>query len=191
MSDVKNVTAAKPKVGGAIYTAPIGTTVPTDATTALDVAFKQLGYVSEDGLTNELSMESEKIKAWGGDIVLVAQTEKSDSFTYMLIESLNVEVLKVVFGSDNVTGTLETGITVKANSQQLPDQIIVVDTVLKGNVLKRIVIPIASVSELGEIVYKDDEILGYEITMQGLPDKDGNTHYEYIKSATTTSGGTE
>ena len=50
MADVKNVTAAKPKIGGAVYSAPLGTTLPKDATTALDKAFKALGYISEDGL---------------------------------------------------------------------------------------------------------------------------------------------
>ena len=52
MADVKNVTAGKPKVGGAIFRAPLGTTLPTDATTNLDAAFKALGYCSDDGLTN-------------------------------------------------------------------------------------------------------------------------------------------
>ena len=46
MSNVANVSTAKPKVGGAIYSAPLGTTLPVDATTALDVAFKSLGYIS-------------------------------------------------------------------------------------------------------------------------------------------------
>ena len=36
MSDAKKVTVSKPKVGGAVYRAPLGTTPPTDATTALD-----------------------------------------------------------------------------------------------------------------------------------------------------------
>ena len=52
MADAKNVTAAKPKVGGAVWRAPLGTTLPTDAKTALDKAFKSLGYISGDGLTN-------------------------------------------------------------------------------------------------------------------------------------------
>ena len=54
---------------------------------------------------------------------------------------------------------------------------------MKNNALKRIVIPQASLSELGDIVYKDDEAIGYAITLNALPDKDSVTHYEYIKSA--------
>ena len=188
MSDVKNVTTAKPKVGGAVYSAPLETVLPTDATTALDVAFKPLGYISEDGMTNANSPESDNIKAWGGDTVAVVQTAKEDTFTYTLLEALNPDVLKEVYGSANVTGTLETGISIKANSTPMEEHILVVEMIMKGGILKRIVIPIGKVSEVGEIVYKDDEASGYETTITALPDTAENTHYEYIKNAT---GGAE
>ena len=40
MADATKVTAAKPKVGGAIWRAPLGTPLPTDAKNELDKAFK-------------------------------------------------------------------------------------------------------------------------------------------------------
>ena len=38
------VTTAKPKTSGAVYVAPIGTALPTDATSSLAEAYKGLGY---------------------------------------------------------------------------------------------------------------------------------------------------
>lgn len=181
-----NVTASKPKVSGAIYAAPLGTALPTDATSSLNVAFKELGYVSEDGITNSNSPESDVIKAWGGDTVLTLNQGKEDTFSMTLIEVLNLEVLKLVYGSSNVTGTtLANGISIKANSTDLPENAIVIDMVLKNNVLKRIVLPQAKVSEVGDITYSDSDAVGYETTLFCTADSSGNTHYEYIKNGST------
>ena len=188
MSNVQNVSTAKPKVGGAVYSAPLGTVLPVDAATELDAAFKSLGYISEDGLTNENSPESETIQAWGGDTVAAVQTLREDTFSYTLIEAMNVDVLKEVYGQDNVSGTLETGITIQANAQELEEHALVIDMVLKGGILKRVTIPNGKISEIGEISYADAEAIGYETTVQALPDEEGNTHYEYIQKPTPVGG---
>lgn len=181
--DTKNVTAGKPKKGGAVFRAPVGTALPTDTTTQLNEAFKALGYVSEDGVTNANSPSSDKTKAWGGDTVLNYMTDKPDTFKFKLIEALNEEVLKAVYEDGNVTGTLEEGITVKANSADPQEYAWVFDMILKAGAAKRIVVPKASLTELEEIVYKDNEAVGYGITISAVPDTEGNTHYEYIKAA--------
>lgn len=177
---VANVTTGKPAVAGSVWRAPIGTTLPASAVAELDEAFVKLGYSSEDGLINENSPDTDDIKAWGGDVVLNVQNEKSDTWTIKLIEALNVDVLKAVYGSDNVTGALATGITIKANSTESEESAWVFDMVMRGGALKRVVLPDAKISEIAEITYKDDEAIGYEITLKALPGADGDTHKEYI-----------
>lgn len=182
MPNTAKVTTGKPKVAGAVYRAPIGTTLPTDATTTLDGAFEDMGYISEDGVTNSNSPDSEKIKDWGGQTVLVVTNEKPDTFKIKFLESLNEDVLETVYGVANVTVGSNT-ITVVANAKALGEYIYAIDMVMTGGALKRIVIPKGSMSELGDIVYKSNEAVGYEVTLEALPDSSGNTHYEYIKTA--------
>ena len=180
---VNNVTAGKPKKSGAMFTAPIGTQLPTTANEALDNAFKCMGYISDDGLTNSNSPESDTVKAWGGDPVLCLQNEREDKFKFTAIEAMNTEVLKVVYGADNVVGDLANGIAISANSDESEVKSFVIDMIYTSNVMKRVVIPAGKVTSIGDVNYKDDDAVGYEIELTCLPDETGNTHYEYIKAA--------
>lgn len=181
MSDSANVSAAKPKTGGAVSVAPLGTALPTDATTTLDNAFKNLGYITDAGVTNSVSRDSTDVKAWGGDTVLSSQTGKTDTFKFALMESMNADVQKFIHGADNVEGALATGMTIKENAKELQEQVIVIDAILKGGTLKRTVIPAGKITSIGDITYADNSAIVYDVTVTAAPDKDENTHYEYIQ----------
>lgn len=182
---VTNVTAAKPAAAGAVYRAPYGTTLPTDATTSLAAAFVPLGYCSEDGLKNNNTPETSTVKAWGGDTVLTFQTGKEDTFDFTLLEALSVEVLKTIYGEANVTGTLASGITVNATAAEATEYVWVFD-MIERNAVHRIVLPDAKVTAVGEITYDDDAAVGYAITLTAMPDATGKTHIEYLKSTSST-----
>lgn len=179
-----NVSAGKPKSTGAIWAAPKGTELPESTSEALDAAFKCLGYVSDAGVVNSTSIESSKIKAWGGDTVLVILSSKEDSYKFTLIEVKNLNVLKFVYGSNNVSGSLETGITITANGDQPGQVALVIDMIMSDNTAKRVVIPTATISDVGDVTYSDTDAIGYETTIDCIPDENANTHYEYILKAT-------
>lgn len=173
--NTQNVSVGKPLGTGGVFVAPVDATIPTNGTAELDTAFANLGYISEDGLTNTSEVDSEEIKAWGGDTVLTVQTSRSETFTFTLIESLNNDVLKQVYGQTNVSDGV-----VKHNGLERARQAFVFEILLTGNKVKRIVVPSGQITEVGDITYKDGEVIGYEVTLSAYPDDKGNTAYEYI-----------
>lgn len=187
--NAKNVSTGKPKITGSIHRAPLNTTLPTDATTALDNAFVCLGYVTEDGLENENELDFEEIKAWGGAIVYRTLTEMQDNFAFSLMESLNPEVLKAVYGSENVVVTGGTGsvapmggatVSVNVKSEDPVEGVWVFELALRGGVKKRIVVPDGAVTARETITYNDSDAIAYGVTVSAYPDADGVTHKEYL-----------
>lgn len=178
-----NVSTGKPNISGAVFAAPIGTTLPTDATTALDSAFVCLGYVSEDGLTNNNEMDVSAIKAWGGAIVYRSLTELDDNFALTLIESENVDVLKAVYGDANVTTDANGTTKVEVIAEDPQEKVWVFELALRGSKAKRIVIPDGAVTAREAITYNDSDAIGYGITVSAYPDSNGKTHIEYLEGA--------
>lgn len=179
-NDSANVSFGKPKATGALFVAPAGTTVPTNATDALDGAFSNLGYVSDEGLVNGVETNVEDIYAWGGDNVLSGQTTYMEMFTFNLIET-NVETAKLYYGEDNVEEDGDN-ITIRANNQILPEIVFVAELILTGGRVKRIVVERGKiVDRTAEITYVDGEAVAYPINLKAFPSStDGDTHKEYI-----------
>ena len=181
------VSAAKPMVGGGVWTAPVGTSAPTDAVTALGSSFVTMGYISEDGVVRSTKKESEVVKAWGGNVVAVLGKGKTETIKFTMLDADNVTGLGLAYGE--ATGALSTGITVKSTAAQSPVQCYVVDMILADNVHQRLVIPKGVVTDVGDVTYTDGKVEGHEITITAMEDSSGVTVYEYLQTATTQSSG--
>ena len=177
---VSNVAVGKPKAKGAIFVAPYGTTLPADASASLGTDFVNVGYISDDGFTHKVERESDDINAWGGDVVANPQTSFKESFEFTMIETLNDTAMKTVFGDSNVSGDLKTGLTTLVNSNPLDAHVWIIDTILNGHA-QRFCIPDGLVTEVGDMTYKDDEVVGYQVTVTARPGTDGNCSKIYTK----------
>lgn len=188
---VDYVSTGKPVGTGAIWRAAFGTALPDDVDDTLNSAFACLGYCSEDGLTNSVSISTENIKAWGGDVVDTPQTEKIETYKFTAIEALNINVLKAAYGSSNVSGSAEAGLVVRHNSDEVEAAVYVIDMVLRDGGKQRTVIPNAKLSGLDDVVYKDNAAIGYGITLTalagGFGEGDNDTSKDYKKQASSTT----
>lgn len=177
------VTTGKPKVVGGVWVAPKGTTLPTDATAQLPAGYVCLGYVSEDGLSNNNELTVDAIKAWGGNIVYRSLTEMNDEFSLTLIETLNADVLEAVYGTENVSVAGDGSATVNIVAEDPEEKVWVFELTLRGDRARRIVIPDGAVTAREEISYNDSDPIGYGITVSAYPDENGKTHIEYTEGS--------
>lgn len=172
VNDVSKVAVGKPLVAGGVWRGPLGTPLPTDSSTALNVALKAAGYIGEDGVTESTERSTNPVKAWGGDKIRVLQTDYGVQYKFTFAEALNGEVLKAVHGAANVTTTPATSSagtkhTVKLNSDQLPHEVYVFE-IKDGNARIRIVVPDGQITEVGEVTYSDGDIVKYDVTVDAF-----------------------
>lgn len=180
---VQNVVAGKPLATGGILSGPISSPLPTDASTAVDAAIKGVGYISDDGVSESMNRETDKIKAWGGDVVKIVQSEHSVTYQYTMIESARAEVNREVYGEPNVTATVATTthgnlLAIKVTAEQLPHMVRVIE-IKDGDARIRIVLPDSQITEVGDITYQDASIIAYPVTVEAFPDSAGVKAYKY------------
>jgi hypothetical protein len=132
---------------------------PTDASTAL-TGFTDLGYLSEDGVTNSLSTSSTPIKAWQNNAtVRTIITDGTETFQCVFIET-KAETVGLYYG-----GTVDAdGSIVSDPGANTPEQKMVFEYV-DGAKLVRAYAPKAQVTERGDTVWRNGEPVGYEVTI--------------------------
>lgn len=178
-----NVSAGKGVKGGYIFSAPVGTALPTDIKSKLDPAFKCLGFISEDGYAEDIDEDSDDIVDMNGDVMDSTNGSRVESAQFTLAE-IKADTLKRQYGEKNVTD--ENGvICVKHNSDSHDTFSYVLELVLKNGRRWRKVVPAGKSSELDSLNIASSELCQRALTMKYLTDDAGNTCYDYYESTET------
>ena len=169
-------TAANVRVGvtGKVHTSAAGT-APTDATTALS-GWTDLGYISEDGLTETPSVSTNDIKAWGGDIVRTIVTEHKVEFAFTLLET-SAAVLEVYYNDPDA----DTSGWVVSRTDGLRQKWVF--EVIDGASLRRLYLPDGQVTGVDAITHATEEAIGYGVTITAYPDNTGVKVYGFLGTA--------
>lgn len=155
-------------VTGSVYKAPTGTAAPTTQATALDVAFVELGWIGEDGVTQALpgSGDPAPLKGWqNGATIRTLRSAPDDlpTFSFVALET-NKGVLEAYYGVTVTQTATEGALTI--NTQSTRTHYAWVIDVVDGAELERIYIPDGLVVEVGDRVYANAEPIGYEVTIE-------------------------
>src|SRR5688500_3782241 len=90
-------------LGADAFTAPVGTSQPTDTETAWPEAWDELGLLSEDGMSEAREQDSTDHFAWGGIHVRTTRSKHKRTITVTALEDN-----PVVFALVNPGSTAET-----------------------------------------------------------------------------------
>lgn len=158
----KNIEEVRVGVDGIVATGAFGVAAaPTDADTALGGTWADLGYVSEDGVTETTEQSTSVLRAWqNAKKVRTLIEEGSVRYQFTLIQT-NADTVAFYYG-----GTVESdGSIVIDPTRERPVLAFDID-VIDGDSIIRAYAPEAQVVEVGDQVYASGEPIGYEVTVE-------------------------
>lgn len=157
--DIEEVYVA---VDGIVAVGVFGTaTAPTSAVSDLGVSWTDLGYVSEDGVTETTEQSTSVLRAWQKRKKVRTLVEEGSVRYQLKLIQTNKETVALYYG-----GTVASdGSIVIDPTKERP--VIAIDLdVIDGDNVVRAYAPEAQVIEVGDQVYSSGEAIGYDVTIE-------------------------
>lgn len=172
-----NANAVRVAITGAAYVASLDSVKPVDATSPWPATATDIGWISDDGITESNSADTTEIKGWqGGQTVRKVISSSEVTYKFTAIETSKTVLELYHKGSKVVTTSGKSVLAVKAPG---PDRRQFGFDVIDGDSHVRIVVPDGEVTETGDITYKGDEAIAYELTVTAYPGPDGTVAIKY------------
>lgn len=163
---------------GSVYIAPTGTTLPTTATMALNVAFKDLGYIDEDGVALTPNVEFTDIMAWQS-AVPVKTTLDTASFEiqFNMIE-VKLDTFQLYFFATTATNNFGQGKFQMLSNPGTQEKAVIVDWTDDTGDKNRLVLPKAIVTDRENLQLVRNKAVAIGVTFRAL-DASGTFCYLY------------
>jgi len=164
-------------VTGAVAFAETSETPPSDAETALEGSWRDVGFLNSDGVVEARERSTNNIVAWqNSDIVRVVTTEASITVQFTMIQT-NSDTLALFYGAevDPVDGSVE--IVPRESGGR---RAVVVDYV-DGDKMTRLYLPNCEVTAVEGPTLTAGDAVGYGVTLTGYPETVDSATYSAKK----------
>lgn len=153
-------------------------TAPTDASSALDVDFKQVGAISSDGLGEQISQGNTDIFIWQKNtLARRIRGEFAKTFTLAAAET-SLFNLGLQYPGSVVVQTTE-GARVEEVAPESDVRAWVLHGTDGANRALRVYLPKAEITERGDVQWTSQGITVYEWTLSAYPDTLGKVAYRF------------
>lgn len=171
---------------GVGWTGATGVTFPTGFATPA-TGWSDVGYISDDGLTNAMSEERQTWTPWGRSSPVRTQVTSSVKTFQLTCWETNPVVMGLYYKKDAAAlapnATTDIIDFTDANALTQDRRAFLFDVADGANNLIRHAIPLGEVTERGDVVYKTTELIAYQMTITAYPGSDGVSVHSYFKLA--------
>jgi hypothetical protein len=171
------------------YFAPQGTAAPTDATTALAAAYRDAGWVTEDGLTRAVAEDSTDINAFGsGAPVRTLVTNSRVTFAMGFLESNPISLaIYHRLALTAITPVAATGAFDLTEGAHRTQKYAAVFEIVDGSNHLRAFCPSVEVTDRADLSVTAGSEISYGVTLTAYPGTDGvAVHWFYLLAALAT-----
>ena len=174
---------------GAVFTAAVGSTAPTDAVTALAGAFTSSGYVTVDGVSLSADRTVTGIRDWSGKVVRTVSDETTATVSFNLLE-LSSDGAKQAFGANAVTVTAATAshgaqLAISVDGT-MPEPKAWAFNMKDGIRKSRLYIPNGQVTDVPDMTFTAGDAITIPVTVTCYPDSNGVLYKVFTDDGITT-----
>jgi hypothetical protein len=153
---------------GHVYVAPVGTAAPVDVLTAYSATWKELGYISEDGVGITPSVDVADIKAWQSLLPVKQSLTGMDlELTFDMIQVNQQTSALYFFGSAWVTTVSLATMTI-SSSPSLDERALSIEWKDDANYINRLTVGRGLVTDRDQLVLKRSDAVAFGVTFHAL-----------------------